>query len=372
MVQYDDGPWLVTGAAGFVGAHLCRRLLDAGADVVGVDNLNDYYDPRIKQARLDHLVRGGESDAGAAGKRFVFHHADMGDRERFQRLVESTRPAAIVHLAAQAGVRYSIDHPETYIDSNLVGFASALEAARNAHAAGHLQHFVYASSSSVYGGSRRLPFDVADPYAAGHPHSLYAATKRANELMAHSYSHLYGLPCTGLRFFTVYGPWGRPDMAYWKFTEAIVEGREIPIYGPGTAVRDFTYIDDIVEALVRVTASPAEPDPGFDPADPDPSTSDAPWRVFNIGHGGQATVNELIDIVEEYVGRPAERSYGPESPGDVPATHASTEALSRAIDYTPSVGLRDGLREFVGWFVDWHAARSAPVGATSHGAGGQR
>ena len=348
------GSWLVTGGAGFVGAHVCRRLLAEGHAVVAVDSLNDYYDPGLKQARLEQLVAPAADDRGS----FRFLRLDVADRRAVLALFAELRPSHVVHLAAQAGVRHSLSVPSDYVQANLVGFANVLEACQVLGDQGRQPaHLVYASSSSVYGGDARLPFDAHDTYAAAHPVSLYAATKRANELMAHAYSHLYKLPATGLRFFTVYGPYGRPDMAYWKFAEAIWEGREIVIYGDGSALRDFTYIDDVVESLVRVADSPPVADADFDPRRPDPATSGAPWRVCNIGFGGQATVEELVELLEDALGKRARRRYADAVPGDVPATHADTSDLTELTGYIPQVALRDGIARFTAWYEAWRADR---------------
>jgi UDP-glucuronate 4-epimerase len=371
---------LVTGAAGFVGAHLSRRLVADGHDVTGIDSLNDYYDPALKRARLNWLQSQpspefvvdarayGGAPAAPAG-RFAFERVDIADRQALDGVVERVRPEVIVHLAAQAGVRHSITHPHDYLRANLVGFGNVLEASRAAMDEGNgaLRHLVYASSSSVYGGDARLPYDVHDPLAARHPVSLYAATKRSNELMAHAYSHLYDIPATGLRFFTVYGPFGRPDMAYWKFAEAIWDGDEIAIYGDGTAVRDFTYVDDVVESIVRVAARPPAGDPDFDVAAPDPATSGAAWRVCNLGFGAQATVNDLISLLEQELDRPARRRHEDEVPGDVPATHADTDDLAALIDYRPQVPLAEGIARFARWYRQWRTGEPEalePVGAS--------
>ncbi|MGM0583569.1 MAG: NAD-dependent epimerase [Pseudomonadota bacterium] len=340
-----DGPVLVTGAAGFIGAALCERLLDAGLEVHGLDNLNAYYDPRLKQTRLARLD-------GRPG--FVFHRADLADRPALEAAFEAAfgpaeggRPARVVNLAAQAGVRYSIEHPEAYGQANLTGFLNLLEACR----ARETRHLVYASSSSVYGGNAKVPFCEHD--GADHPVSLYAATKKANEMMAHAYSDLYGIPATGLRFFTVYGPRGRPDMAYWLFTEAILEGRPIRIYNNGEMERDFTYIDDIVEGVARCIPAVAAPDPAFDPERPDPATSWAPHRIYNIGNRRAERLMDMIAILEELTGREAIKEFLPMQPGDVRRTWADVDALEAAVGFSPSTPLRDGLARFVAWYRDW-------------------
>ena len=334
-------PVLVTGAAGFIGFHLARRLLAAGVAVIGLDNLNAYYDPRLKDARLARLQ---------ALPGFAFIEADLADRSAVADAMAHHRPAHVVHLAAQAGVRYSIDHPFAYADSNLTGFLSVLEACR----ATGVAHLVYASSSSVYGGNTRLPFTTAD--SVDHPVSLYAATKKANELMAHCYSHLYGLPATGLRFFTVYGPWGRPDMAYWKFAEAIWEGRPIDVYNHGAMQRDFTYIDDIVEVICRLIPLPASADPAFDPAAPNPATSWAPHRVYNIGARRPEALLDMIAVLERAIGRPATKRLLPMQPGDVAATFADVTDLEALVGKIPSTPLDEGLSRFVDWYRDWRSA----------------
>ena len=340
-----DRPTLVTGAAGFIGFHVAARLLAEGHDVVGIDNLNTYYDPALKQARLAMLL---------GRPNFEFQRCELADGDAVASIFERWRPSIVCHLAAQAGVRHSLSAPRAYVQANVTGFLSVLEGCRS-HAVDHL---IYASSSSVYGSTSALPFSVHNP--ADHPVSLYAATKRANELMAHSYSHLFGIPSTGLRFFSVYGPYGRPDMAYYAFTEAITSGREIHIYGDGSAVRDFTYIDDIVESIWRLCLLPPRPDAAWSSASPDLATSPSPWRIYNIGHGEAISVNALVDLLEELTGRVARRVHVPEVPGDVPVTHADTSDLAETIDFVPTVALRDGLARFVAWYLD-HATR--PVNA---------
>jgi len=326
---------LVTGAAGFIGYHVAARLLARGDTVVGLDNLNTYYDVSLKEARLARLTT-------QPGFRFV--KRDLADRTAMEEFFASERPQRVVHLAAQAGVRYSLENPHAYVDSNLVGFANVLEGCRR----GGIEHLVYASSSSVYGGNVRLPFSEHDNI--DHPVSLYAATKKANELMAHTYSHLFRLPTTGLRFFTVYGPWGRPDMALFLFTKAMLEGRPIDVFNHGNMVRDFTYIDDIVEGVLRVVDRPAEPSHDFDPARPDPGTSNAPYRVFNIGNSRPTPLAEYIEALEEVLGRRAERHLLPMQPGDVPATSANTDELNAWVGFTPDTPVREGVRRFVEWY----------------------
>jgi UDP-glucuronate 4-epimerase len=320
---------LLTGAAGFIGMHTAQRLLARGDTVLGIDNLNDYYAVALKRARLEPLLR----QPG-----FAFEQVDVADREAMARLFASHRFDAVVHLAAQAGVRYSITHPNAYLDSNLTGFGHILEGCR----AQKLRHLVYASSSSVYGGNTKMPFEETD--AVDHPVSLYAATKKANELMAHTYSHLYGLPTTGLRFFTVYGPWGRPDMAYFSFTKAVLEGRPIQVFNHGQMKRDFTYIDDIVEGVLRVLDKPATPEQAGGP----------PYRIFNIGNHDPVPLMDFIGCIEHALGSEAVKEFLPMQDGDVPATYASTEALHRWVGFAPSTPLKDGIDRFVRWYRGYH------------------
>ncbi|MEL7463565.1 MAG: NAD-dependent epimerase [Pseudomonadota bacterium] len=331
-------PVLITGAAGFVGFFLAEKLLQAGVPVAGFDNLNDYYDPALKQARLEILR---QSDG------FQFVQGDLENAGAVRSLFDEVKPRYVVNLAAQAGVRYSIENPSAYAAANLTGFLNILEACR-AHEVAHL---VYASSSSVYGGNKRLPFSTHD--GVDHPVSLYAATKKANELMAHSYAHLFALPCTGLRFFTVYGPWGRPDMAYFKFAEAIREGRPIQIYNNGEMERDFTYIDDIVEGVARLIPIAAAPDAGFDPAKPDRASSWAPWRVYNIGNRRKERLMDMIAALEREMGREAVKEYLPMQPGDVTATWADIDDLEEAVGFKPDTPLATGLAKFAAWHKDW-------------------
>jgi UDP-glucuronate 4-epimerase len=326
---------LVTGAAGFIGMHVARRLLEAGVEVVGLDDVNDYYDPSLKRARIAEL-------AGRPG--FSFVENDVADRAAMAALFEAGRFDRVVHLAAQAGVRYSLQNPHAYVDSNLVGFVNVLEGCRH----GGVGHLVYASSSSVYGGNLRMPFSEHDPVE--HPVSLYAATKKANELMAHTYSHLYRLPTTGLRFFTVYGPWGRPDMAAFLFVDAILSGRPIDVYNHGDMKRDFTYVDDIVESLVRVLERPPTGDPTFDAMHPDPARSRAPYRVFNIGNSEPVPLPEFIGAIEAALGRSALKRLLPMQDGDVPATFADVSAMRRDFGWAPTTDLRTGLGHFVRWW----------------------
>jgi UDP-glucuronate 4-epimerase len=337
-------PILVTGVAGFIGAAVAEHLLARGERVIGLDNLNAYYDPALKRARLERLE--GLAPTGA----FRFHRLDLVDTEAVAALFAAERPARVLHLAAQAGVRHSIDNPSLYIQSNLVGFGSILEACRH----GGVEHLVYASSSSIYGGNRHMPFSEQDP--VNHPVSLYAATKKANELMAHTYSHLYGLPATGLRFFTVYGPRGRPDMAPMLFARAILAGEPIRVFNHGRMERDFTYIDDIVEGVIRCLDKPATADPGFDPLHPDPATAAAPHRIFNIGNAQPVPLLQFIALLEQALGRPAIRDLQPMQPGDVPATAADTTALAAWVGFRPSTPIEAGIARFAAWFRDFHGA----------------
>ena len=330
---------LVTGAAGFIGSALTQRLLDRGEQIVGIDNLNDYYDVRLKQARLDRL-RSREG--------FVFHKLDIVERKGMGDLFSSMRFDAVVHLAAQAGVRYSIENPGAYIDANLVGFLHVLEGCRHSR----VGHLVFASSSSVYGANTRLPFSEHDN--VDHPVSLYAATKKANELMAHSYASLYGMSCTGLRFFTVYGPWGRPDMALFKFTEGILAGRPIPVFNRGEMVRDFTYVDDIVEGVIRTMDQPAAPSAGWSGERPDPATSYAPWRIFNIGNNQPVKLMRYIEVLEECLGKKARLELLPMQPGDVPATFADVGELQHAVGYKPQTPIEVGVRRFADWYQAYY------------------
>lgn len=331
---------LVTGAAGFIGFHLAKRLLDRGDAVVGVDNLNPYYDVNLKKARLEQL---------RTFPHFSFCHTDLADRSAIKKVFSDHTPDAVVNLAAQAGVRYSIESPEAYVDSNLVGFGNILEACRR----GSVRHLVFASSSSVYGANTEMPFSVHDN--VDHPLSLYAASKKANELMAHSYSHLYGMPVTGLRFFTVYGPWGRPDMALFLFTAAILAGKPINVFNHGKMQRDFTYIDDIVEGVVRVVDNPARANPEWRGDRPDPGTSMAPYRIYNIGNNSPVQLLEMISILEQKLGRKAEMNLLPMQPGDVPATCANVDDLERDTGFRPATPLSQGIEKFVDWYREYYA-----------------
>jgi UDP-glucuronate 4-epimerase len=332
-------PVLVTGAAGFIGFHTAKALLAQGRVVVGLDNINDYYDPALKQARLDILKEAPE---------FSFVQMDLADREGMTALFANSGFGAVVHLAAQVGVRYSVENPYAYLDSNVLGFLNVLEGCRHNPVA----HLVYASSSSVYGANTRMPFTVHD--RVEHPVSLYAATKKADELMAHSYAHLYSVPCTGLRFFTVYGPWGRPDMAVYKFTKAIAEGKPIDVYNHGKMKRDFTYVDDIVEGVVRVLSLPPAPDASWRGDLPDPATSSAPYRIYNIGNHDSVELMRMIEAIERNVGKKAILNLMPMQPGDVPETYASVENLARDAGFRPSTPMETGIRKFVDWYREFH------------------
>ena len=334
---------LVTGCAGFIGMHVCERLLSRGDEVVGLDNLNDYYDVALKQARLERLQ---------AHVNFRFVRLDIADRPGMAALFEQTRPAGVINLAAQAGVRYSLQNPHAYVDSNLVGFVNILEGCR--HAA--VEHLVYASSSSVYGGNTRMPFSEHDN--VDHPVSLYAASKKANELMAHTYSHLFSLPATGLRFFTVYGPWGRPDMALFLFAKAILDDRPIDVFNHGRMQRDFTYIDDIAEGVVRVLDQAPAANPGFDKDQPDPATSWAPYRVCNIGNHRPVELMTYIEVLEKALGRTARKNFLPLQDGDVPATYAAIETLQAVTGYAPSTPVSAGVERFVEWYM-WYREKFA-------------
>lgn len=328
-------PVVVTGVAGFIGFHVASRLLAEGRPVLGIDNMMPGYDPVLKQARLARL-------RNLPG--FDFVQADIADAAALSALFDRRGPETVVHLAGQAGVRQSIDNPGIYVSSNLVGFANILECCRRVGT----RHLVYASTSSVYGASGRLPYSTHDP--ADHPVSLYAATKRANELMAHSYAHLFGLPVSGLRFFTVYGPWGRPDMAYSLFTRSILEGRPITLFNGGEMDRDFTYIDDVVEGLVRLLDRPATPDPAWNPLAPDPATSRAPFRLFNIGNHRPVRLTRFLEVLEDCLGRKATVTSAPIQPGDVPATCADIDDLRAAVGFEPRVTVEEGLPRFVAWY----------------------
>lgn len=331
--------WLVTGAAGFIGMHTSLRLLERGDKVIGLDNLSDYYDVSLKLARLERL----QPHAG-----FSFTKVDVADREAVANLFVTKNPQGVIHLAAQAGVRYSIANPHAYIDSNLQGFLNILEGCRN----NEVGHLVYASSSSVYGGNTVMPF--SEHHNVDHPISLYAATKKANELMAHTYSHLFRLPTTGLRFFTVYGPWGRPDMSPMLFAKAILSGQPIDIFNHGKMARDFTYIDDIVEGVIRVADKPATPNPDFDAAHCDAGSSNAPYRIFNIGNCQPIPLMDYIATIESALGCTAKKNYLPMQPGDVPATAANTDALNAWVGFKPATSLTDGVAHFADWYRSFY------------------
>jgi UDP-glucuronate 4-epimerase len=331
--------WIVTGVAGFIGMHVSLHLLTRGDRVIGLDNLNEYYDVSLKRARLARLQ---------ARANFVFHELDVADRKNINALFSLVKPSRVIHLAAQAGVRYSITDPQAYIDSNIQGFANILEGCRH----NAVNHLVYASSSSVYGGNTVMPFN--EHHNVDHPVSLYAATKKANELMAHTYSHLFGLPTTGLRFFTVYGPWGRPDMALFLFTKAILAGLPIDIFNHGKMVRDFTYIDDVVKATILVADKPATPNPNFDPLNPDPASSTAPYRVFNIGNSTPTPLLDYITALESALGLDAKKNYLPMQPGDVPATAADTDELKEWVGFKPQTTVEQGVSQFVDWYRGYY------------------
>jgi UDP-glucuronate 4-epimerase len=335
---------LVTGCAGFIGSHVTHRLLDRGEDVFGVDDLNDYYDPTLKDARLARLT---------ARSGFRFEKCDIADRGRIESLFAHHKFDRVVHLAAQAGVRYSITNPHAYIHANIVGFQNILEGCRHVHEkCGGCTHLVYASSSSVYGGNSKLPFSVHDN--VDHPLSLYAASKKANELFAHTYSHLFRLPTTGLRFFTVYGPWGRPDMALFLFTKRILEGTPIDVFNHGHHRRDFTFVDDIVEGILRTLDRPAAPHPAFDAQNPDPGTSSAPWRVYNIGNSRPVELLDYIAAIERCTGRKAMMNLLPMQQGDVPDTYADVEALTHDTGYRPTTPIETGVVRFVEWYRGYY------------------
>ncbi len=330
---------MVTGTAGFIGNHLAVKLLERGDEVIGVDNLNDYYDVNLKLARLDRI----KDHANYTDVRL-----DIADRAGMEQLFKQHQPQRVVNLAAQAGVRYSIENPHAYMDSNIVGFLNILEGCRHHQ----VEHLVYASSSSVYGANETMPFYVHDN--VDHPLSLYAASKKSNELMAHTYSNLYNLPTTGLRFFTVYGPWGRPDMALFLFTKAIKEGKKIQVFNYGKHRRDFTYIDDIVEGIIRTLDNVATPDPEWSGEKPDPGTSKAPWRVYNIGNQSPVELMDYIETLEKYLGRTAEKELLPLQPGDVPDTYADVEALVQDVGYKPNTSIKQGIEKFVAWYNEYY------------------
>lgn len=330
---------LITGVAGFIGSTLALRLLARGDSVVGIDNLNDYYEVSLKEARLARCM---------SHPKFRFHKLDIIDRQEMKQLFERDSFDAVMHLAAQAGVRYSIENPHAYIDANIVGFGNILEGCRHTE----VKHLVFASSSSVYGANTKLPFSEHDN--VDHPVSLYAATKKANELMAHTYAHLYNLPCTGLRFFTVYGPWGRPDMALFKFTRGILEGKRIPVFNHGEMIRDFTYIDDIVEGVIRTLDRPAPTNPDWSGDKPDPASSRAPYRIYNIGNNRPVELMRYIRVLEECLARNALLELLPMQPGDVPATYANVDALAADVGFRPQTPVEEGVRRFVDWYKEYY------------------
>jgi UDP-glucuronate 4-epimerase len=336
-----DKAILVTGAAGFIGFQVARRLLSAGRDIVGLDNVNDYYDPRLKEARLDILKRQSN---------FSFVKLDLADRDSMKSLFAQYRFPIVIHLAAQAGVRYSLQNPHAYADANIEGFINVLEGCRH----GNCRHLLFASSSSVYGANTKLPFSVQDN--VDHPISLYAASKKANELMAHAYSHLYKIPATGLRFFTVYGPWGRPDMAMYIFAKAILEGTPIRLFNHGNMRRDFTYIDDVVEAIIRLIEKPPTGNPRWSSDRPDPATSAAPWKIYNIGNNRSEELMHVVSLLEKEFGRPAIKEMLPMQPGDVLATYADIEDLARDVGFRPATTIEDGIARFGKWFREYHKA----------------
>jgi UDP-glucuronate 4-epimerase len=335
----SDHAVLVTGAAGFIGFHVAERLLSAGREVVGLDIVNDYYDPKLKEARLD-ILKGHPN--------FKFVKLDLADRASVKLLFERHRFPAVIHLAAQAGVRYSLDHPHAYIDANIEGFINVLEGCRH----NGCRHLLFASSSSVYGANTKLPFSVHDN--VDHPVSLYAASKKANELMAHAYSHLFRIPTTGLRFFTVYGPWGRPDMAMFIFAKAILAGSPIKLFNHGNMRRDFTYVDDVSQAIVRLVDRPPQGNPDWSGDRPDPATSAAPWKIYNIGNNNPEELMHVVSLLEQEFGRTAVKEMMPMQPGDVPATYADVEDLARDTGFRPSTTIEEGIKKFAKWYRDYH------------------
>ena len=335
----SDGPILVTGAAGFIGYHVARRLLENGSKVVGLDNLNAYYDPKLKDARVAELTKFGG---------FQFAKLDLADRAGMSALFAQHRFPSVVHLAAQAGVRYSLIDPHAYVDANLVGFTNILEGCRH----NGCRHLLFASSSSVYGSNTRMPFSIHDN--VDHPLSLYGASKKANELMAHAYAHLFKLPMTGLRFFTVYGPWGRPDMAMWLFASAILAGQPIKLFNNGDMRRDFTYVDDVVESIARLVDRAPSGNPNWSGDAPDPGSSSAPWRVYNIGNNNPVELLEVVRLLEEKIGKKAKRELLPMQPGDVPATFADVDDLMRDVDFKPATPIAEGISRFIDWYRSFH------------------
>jgi UDP-glucuronate 4-epimerase len=330
---------IITGSAGFIGSSLCFKLLERGDDVIGIDNHNDYYDPKIKEARLARLLKK---------KNYKHYKIDLSDQKSLENVFKEHKPKRVVNLAAQAGVRYSMENPLAYINTNIVGFAHILENCRYYK----VKHLVYASSSSVYGSNTKMPFSEHE--SVNHPLSVYAASKKSNELMAHTYSHLYQLPTTGLRFFTVYGPWGRPDMALFKFTKAILEDSPIEVFNHGKHTRDFTYIDDIVEGIIQTLDNPATCNLSWDSNKPDPATSKAPWRIYNIGNNKPVQLMDYIDALEKALGKKAKINFLPLQPGDVPDTYASTDNLKKKFNYQPSTSVIDGISHFVRWYKNYY------------------
>ncbi|GBD69202.1 Capsular polysaccharide biosynthesis protein I [Tetragenococcus halophilus subsp. halophilus] len=329
---------LITGTAGFIGSHLAKRLISQGYEVVGVDNINDYYSVQLKKDRLKSI---GDNN-------FTFYKLNLEDYEGLSQVFSDEQPSVVVNLAAQAGVRYSLENPHAYIDSNIVGFMNILECCRHYK----VDNLIYASSSSVYGANTTKPFKTSDNI--DHPLSLYAATKKSNELMAHTYSHLYNLPTTGLRFFTVYGPWGRPDMALFKFTKAIINDETIDVYNHGKMLRDFTYVDDIVEAVSRLVNKPAAPNPEWTGADPDPSSSSAPYKIYNIGNNSPVRLMEFVEAIENKLGKVAKKNYMDLQPGDVPETYANVDDLYRDIEFKPETTIQEGVDEFIDWYLEYY------------------
>ncbi|WJS82359.1 NAD-dependent epimerase [Tetragenococcus halophilus] len=329
---------LITGTAGFIGSHLAKRLISQGYEVVGVDNINDYYSVQLKKDRLKSI---GDNN-------FTFYKLNLEDYEGLSQVFSDEQPSVVVNLAAQAGVRYSLENPHAYIDSNIVGFMNILECCRHYK----VDNLIYASSSSVYGANTTKPFKTSDNI--DHPLSLYAATKKSNELMAHTYSHLYNLPTTGLRFFTVYGPWGRPDMALFKFTKAIINDEAIDVYNHGKMLRDFTYVDDIVEAISRLVNKPATPNPEWTGADPDPSSSSAPYKIYNIGNNSPVRLMEFVEAIENKLGKVAKKNYMDLQPGDVPETYANVDDLYRDIEFKPQTTIQDGVDKFIDWYLEYY------------------
>lgn len=332
---------LITGSAGFIGSHLSKRLLAEGHQVIGIDNINDYYNPQLKEDRLKELNHDN----------FINIKTELEDLETINQTFEKYKPEIVINLAAQAGVRYSLENPHAYINSNIVGFTNILEACRHYK----VEHLIYASSSSVYGANTSKPFATNDNI--DHPLSLYAATKKSNELMAHTYSHLYNLPTTGLRFFTVYGPWGRPDMALFLFTDAIVNDRPIDVFNHGEMMRDFTYVDDIVESITRLTKRPAQPNPDWSGDNPDPGSSYAPYKVYNIGNNSPVKLMEFIEAIENKLGKKAKKNYLPLQAGDVPETYANVDDLYRDIDFQPETTIQDGVNSFIDWYLEYYGVK---------------